>query len=72
MPRRPVVLVHGYSDQGESFDAWKTALLQRGYRATDLSVCSYETLTNEVTINWNAPLVYVSGALQAMAMVEDE
>ena len=32
--------------------------------------CSYST--NEVTINWNAPLVYVSGALQAMAMVEDE
>lgn len=27
--------------------------------------CSYST--NEVTINWNAPLVYVSGALQAMS-----
>jgi hypothetical protein len=44
------VLIHGYSDQGESFDAWKTALLQRGYPATDISVASYETLTNEVTI----------------------
>jgi hypothetical protein len=50
MPRRPVVLIHGYSDQGESFDAWKSALLQRGYQATELSVCSYETLTNEVSI----------------------
>lgn len=50
MPRRPVVLIHGYSDKGESFDAWKAALLRRGYDATEISVCSYETLTNEVTI----------------------
>ena len=28
--------------------------------------CSYST--NEVTINWNAPLVYVSGALQALSL----
>lgn len=27
--------------------------------------CSYST--NEITINWNAPLVYVSGALQVMS-----
>jgi len=50
MARRPVVLIHGYSDKGESFDVWKAALIQRGYPATDISVCSYETLTNELTI----------------------
>jgi hypothetical protein len=50
MARRPVVLIHGYSDKGESFDRWKAALLHRGYPTTDVSVCSYETLTNEVTI----------------------
>ncbi|MES1195988.1 MAG: glycoside hydrolase family 9 protein, partial [Steroidobacter sp.] len=27
-------------------------------------VCSYTT--NEIAINWNAPLVYVSGALQVL------
>jgi len=50
MPRRPVVLIHGYSDKGESFDTWKHALEARGYDATTISVCSYETLTNEITI----------------------
>lgn len=32
--------------------------------------CSYST--NEVTINWNAPLVYVSGALQAWSTEGEE
>lgn len=50
MALRPVVLIHGYSDQGESFDLWKAALLQKGYPTTEISVCSYETLTNEVSI----------------------
>lgn len=50
MSPRPVVLIHGYSDSGESFAAWKSELQQRGYTATDISICTYETLTNEVTI----------------------
>lgn len=50
MPHNHVVLIHGYSDQGKSFEYWKAALTQRGYRVTDISVCSYETLTNELTI----------------------
>jgi hypothetical protein len=50
MANRAVVLIHGYSDEGGSFDLWKEALVQQGYPTTDLSVCSYETLTNELTI----------------------
>jgi hypothetical protein len=44
---RPVVLIHGYSDRGESFGAWKQLLDARGFRT---EVCSYESLVNEITI----------------------
>ncbi|MBI4500555.1 MAG: hypothetical protein HY700_05280 [Gemmatimonadetes bacterium] len=50
MARRPVLLIHGYSDKGASFDAWKTALEGCGYDATEISICNYESLTNELTI----------------------
>jgi len=50
MPRRPVVLIHGYSDRGESFLRWRDALVAAGYEAHDIPVCSYQTLTNEITI----------------------
>lgn len=47
---RRVVLVHGYSDVGGSFQSWHDALVERGYDVAQLSTCSYATLTNEVTI----------------------
>lgn len=50
MPREPVVLIHGYSDKGESFAPWKQALLARGYQAAEIAVSTYKSLTNEVTI----------------------
>ena len=50
MPRRPVVLIHGYSDRGESFLRWRDALVAAGYDAHDIPVCSYQTLTNEITV----------------------
>jgi pimeloyl-ACP methyl ester carboxylesterase len=50
MPRRPVVLIHGYSDRGESFLRWRDALVAAGYDAHDIPVCSYQTLTNEISI----------------------
>jgi hypothetical protein len=46
----PVVLVHGYSDVGESFGPWKEALEARGFDVSTIHVCSYQSLTNEVTI----------------------
>jgi alpha-beta hydrolase superfamily lysophospholipase len=50
VPRRPLVLVHGYSDRAESFDPWVRALTARGYDVAAVHVCSYRSLTNEVTI----------------------
>lgn len=50
MASRPVVLVHGYSDRGESFAPWRDALLAAGRTAAEISTCSYQTLTNELTI----------------------
>jgi hypothetical protein len=45
-----VVLVHGYSSAARAFGAWKTALAARGYDPATLHACSYQSLTNEVTL----------------------
>jgi hypothetical protein len=45
---RPIVLIHGYSDAGASFAVWKRTLEARGHR--QVSVASYVSLSNEVTI----------------------
>jgi hypothetical protein len=50
MKSRPIVLVHGYSDKGESFSRWCAELEKVGYDITELNVCSYESLTNEITL----------------------
>ena len=50
MTKNPIVLVHGYSDEGKSFKSWRDVLVAKGYRVEDVNICSYESLTNEVTI----------------------
>ncbi|MEF3303409.1 esterase/lipase family protein [Paenibacillus sp. GYB003] len=50
MTRRPIVLIHGYSDKGKSFRTWTEKLRELGRDPRAIHVCSYETLTNEVTI----------------------
>src|SRR6266550_6204485 len=50
MARNPVVLIHGYSDEGKSFRVWRDALRQRGYAVEELPICNYLSLTNEITI----------------------
>ena len=50
MPRLPIVLVHGYSDMGASFRAWRDLLQARGYDATTIHIGNYVSLSNEVTI----------------------
>lgn len=47
---RPIVLIHGYSDKGQSFEAWKHALVSLGANVATVDVCTYITLNNEVTI----------------------
>ena len=50
MPRLPLVLIHGYSDQGASFEPWRRAMVQRGYDVSSIHVSNYRSLTNEVTL----------------------
>ena len=50
MARNPIVLVHGYSDEGASFKVWERILAARGYDVAMIHACSYRSLTNEVTI----------------------
>lgn len=49
-PNRPVVLVHGYSDQGKSFVPWAKELRKAGFDTQTIAVVTYKSLTNEVTI----------------------
>ena len=50
MARRPVVLIHGYSDRGASFAKWSQALEQRGYLSTEIHLGNYISLSNEISI----------------------
>jgi pimeloyl-ACP methyl ester carboxylesterase len=46
-----LVLIHGYSDEGPSFLAWKNLLIKSGlYKSDEIQICNYRTLTNEVNI----------------------
>jgi pimeloyl-ACP methyl ester carboxylesterase len=50
MQRNPIVLIHGYSDDGSVFKVWQKILEQRGYDVAMVHACTYRSLTNEVTI----------------------
>ena len=50
MAARKLLLIHGYSDSGASFEAWANRLSARGIDAQQINICNYVTLNNEVTI----------------------
>jgi len=50
MTRNPVVLIHGYSDRGESFQSWKKILSDRGFETASVFIGNYISLSNEITI----------------------
>jgi len=50
MTRRPIVLLHGYSDHAQSFDTWRRHLVDAGWEATTIHVGDFVTLSNEITI----------------------
>ncbi len=50
MATHPVVLVHGYSDKGQSFKGWRTLLAAAGYDARTIHVGNYVSLSNEVSL----------------------
>jgi len=49
MPR-PLVLIHGYSSQGTAFDPLRDALKAKKVNATEIDICTYISLNNEITI----------------------
>ena len=50
MPPRPLVLIHGYSDKGTTFDALRNALVKQKVPIETINICSYVSLNNEITI----------------------
>src|ERR1700741_1127331 len=51
MPSRPVVIIHGYSDEGKNAASWCRELEKLKYDTRELlHVIDYVSLTNEVTI----------------------
>ena len=49
---RPIVLIHGYSDKGQSFKVWRDKLTSGNpaWEADRISIGNYTSLTDEVTI----------------------
>ena len=47
---RKLVLIHGYSDSGQAFLPLRNALAARGIELTDINICTYVSLNNEITI----------------------
>lgn len=50
MANYPVLLVHGYSDDGRSFAKWGERLHAAGHDARDLRVATWRSLANEVSL----------------------
>jgi hypothetical protein len=50
VPTRNIALIHGYSDQGPSFNTWASKLIARGYDAKQINICNYISLNNEITV----------------------
>ena len=40
----PIVLIHGYSDTGFSFEPWRDALVAGGYDRDNIHICNYRCL----------------------------
>lgn len=50
MSRLPIVLLHGYSADQESFHRWREILAGAGYDPTTIHLGDYVSLSNEITI----------------------
>ena len=47
---RPLVLIHGYSADWNAFEPLGKALIEKGIASTDINICNYVSLNNEITI----------------------
>ena len=65
----PGMLVGGPQPGGEDIgtDSWSCQEYRTGQPATSYTDARCSYATNEVAINWNAPLAYLAGAIEALA-----
>ena len=47
---RPLLVIHGYSDRGQSFVPLANALQKKGVKVEDINIASWISLSNEVTV----------------------
>lgn len=47
----PLVIIHGYSDAGSSFELWKQKLADHPLAAEIINICTWVSLSNEITID---------------------
>lgn len=50
MPSYPVILLHGYSDEGQSFQAWGERLAHEGRRTRSVHLADWRSRVNELTL----------------------
>lgn len=49
-PKNPVVMLHGYSDTGNSFQTWIKKFQENNYDVKIIHICKYVSLSNEINI----------------------
>ncbi|MBD2253255.1 hypothetical protein H6G14_18390 [Nostoc parmelioides FACHB-3921] len=49
-PKNPVVMLHGYSDRGNSFQTWIKKFEENNYDVKIIHICQYISLSNEINI----------------------
>ncbi|BAY38450.1 hypothetical protein NIES2111_27970 [Nostoc sp. NIES-2111] len=50
-PRNPIVMLHGYSDTGNTFKTWVKKFKENNYDVKIIHICKYVSLSNEITID---------------------
>ncbi|MHB1297931.1 MAG: esterase/lipase family protein [Gemmatimonadaceae bacterium] len=49
-PSYPVLLIHGYSDQGKSLQPWRDRLVRAGFDARTVRIATWMSLANEISL----------------------
>lgn len=47
----PLVLLHGYHSEGQTFDTWRTILQNKGFNVQDIFIGNYVTENNEINVD---------------------
>jgi hypothetical protein len=47
----PLVLLHGYHSEGQTFDTWRAVLQKQGFNVQDIFIGNYVTENNEINVD---------------------